>query len=110
MKHHRGNQHFNNTWSSFRNGFHDNEAHEYYIGNQAFWYLSTLSHYILRFDMWSEDGTHICAEFGGVAVTQLPSVPDSRKRDWGRTLWLCSPGPGMSIRCSAARSARPTSR
>ena len=69
MEHHRGNQHFNNTWSSFRNGFHDNEAHEYYIGNQAFWYLSTLSHYILRFDMWSEDGTHICAEFGGVAVT-----------------------------------------
>ncbi|CAJ1955989.1 unnamed protein product [Cylindrotheca closterium] len=35
--------------------------------------------------------------FGGIAVTQLPSVADSRRRDWGRTLWLCSPGPGMSL-------------
>lgn len=35
--------------------------------------------------------------FGGVAVTQLPSMTNPRKRDWGRTLWLCSPGPGMSL-------------
>ena len=69
MTHQAGNNHFETTWAALKTGFNDEEAGEYYIGNDALYHILGNDGFSLRIDMWSTDGDHITAEYSDVTMT-----------------------------------------
>ena len=68
MTHQAGNHHFEATWNEFKAGFNDDQAGEYYIGNDALYHILGRGSFTLRIDMWSTDGTYVTAEFSAVSM------------------------------------------
>ena len=70
MTHQAGYDHFAEaTWGEFKAGFNDEQTGEYYIGNDALYYLLDNGMLTLRLDMWTTNDTYIAAEFSGVSMT-----------------------------------------
>ena len=69
MTHQEGNTHFETTtWEEFKVGFSDEQAGEFYIGNNALYRVLQRGVFSLRIDMWSADGTYNTAEYSGVSM------------------------------------------
>ena len=68
------NSNFNNvtfssaTFTQLRNGFGLPSICEYFVGAQPFFHLVNKVNYIVRVDMWLQDGTFHFAEFKGVVA------------------------------------------
>ena len=56
------------TFEQLRNGFGLPSIGEYFMGAQPFFHLINNGDYIVRVDMWLQDGTFHFAEFKGAAV------------------------------------------
>ena len=67
---------FAQNWTTMREGFDRNvlydtreaPTNEYWIGNEALHQLTSRYPYILRIDMWTQEGTYEYAEFDGFSV------------------------------------------
>ncbi len=63
-----GQSDFNLPYASYMSGFGSVSAGEFWLGNQALYYITAQRVYNLRIDLWDSDGNYRYAEFKHVSV------------------------------------------